>query len=370
MTDRTAIVCNGVVPGSRLPSGAQGLRAYGLHAGLAAFGRESDIVTRESTVQAQLDRWAAASMRFPEYWRVLPDKALPARLQQDYSRIIFINWVGIDAFEKPEGVEVIYDFFSPSMVEHSFISSGPRLEHKRVKKDGLLAQADRLIANGTGRAEYGRDYLRTLDTDHPLPPPVSVRLAMPWRAASPPADGPLRVFFGGFDQAWTRGLGTGTLERIATLPGVGVSAIGVGEHLHFWDRRNGRANPFADKRVDWHQVSRLEDYRAVNGGCHVSLDVFERNRERELCYSTRAVTSLASGCPVITMAFTEVGRLVAETGAGWTLEEFSVPALLDLVRHLAAHRDEVSERARNTRLFWERYCDPEHEIRPLIEALQ
>jgi hypothetical protein len=368
MSGRIAIVCNGSVPGSRLPSGAQGLRAHGLHLGLRAAGRACDIVTRESTVRAQLDRWSARSMRFPGHWRILKDKVLARHLKADYATILFIGWVGIDGYAKAEGQRVVYDFFSPSLVEHSFISSGGRLEGKRLKKNALLAQADILIANGQGRADYGADYLRAEAGLPALAPPRSVRLALPWSRFPQPEGGPLRVFFGGFDQAWTRGLGAENLEEIAALDGIEVTAIGIGEHLHFWQKKARRARRPA-RRVQVHDVSELDTYRALNGHCHVSLDVFARNAERELCYSTRAVTSLATGCPVITMAFTEVGRLVAETGAGWTLEDFSLPAIAGLLEHLAQNRGEVAERARNTRKFWELYCDPEAEIRPLLEVL-
>jgi hypothetical protein len=367
--ERIAIVCNGSVPGSRLPSGAQGLRAYGLYLGLNAAGRACDIVTRESTVRAQRDRWSAASVRFPPYWRVLRDEALEERLKSDYTTIVFIGWVGIDAFQNESRQKIVYDFFSPSMVEHSFISSGGRLEAKRLKKEGLIAQASHVIANGEGRAMYGADYMRANDRLSHLPPPLSVRLALPWAAFSPPREGPLRVFFGGFDQAWTVGLGANTLERIASLDGIEVTAIGVGEHLHFHDRKKKRGSAPGRGRVTCHDVTDLERYRRLNGNCHVSLDVFERNAERELCYSTRAITSLCNGCPVITMAFTEVGRLVAETGAGWTLDAFSLPAIEELLRHLARNREEVQARAEKTRGFWERHCDPDREIRFLLEVL-
>jgi hypothetical protein len=367
--ERIAIVCNGSVPGSRLPSGAQGLRAYGLYLGLDGAGRACDIVTRESTVRAQLERWSAPSMRFPPYWRVLQDKLLERHLKSDYSSIIFIGWVGIDTFLNEGRQKVVYDFFSPSMVEHSFISSGPRLEIKRLKKEDLIAQANHVIANGEGRATYGAEYMRANGRLSHLPPPQSVRLALPWAEASSPREGRLRVFFGGFDQAWTVGLGASALEEIAGVEGIEVTAIGVGEHLHFHDRKKkGRSAP-GRGRVTSHDVANLERYRRLNGGCHVSLDVFERNAERELCYSTRAITSLCNGCPVITMAFTEVGRLVAETGAGWTLDAFSLPALKDLLRHLARNRDEVRARAERTRIFWERFCDPAREIRPLLGIL-
>lgn len=380
---RIAIVCNGCVPGSRLPSGAQGLRAYGLHLGLRAAGHDCDIVTRQSTVRAQLDRWNAPSMRFPGHWRVVPNGLLEKRLKSDYTTIIFIGWVGIDAFAKAPGQRIVYDFFSPSMVEHSFISSGGRLEAKRSKKEELIAQADHLIANGTGRAEYGADYMRASPPLAHLPAPLSVRLALPWAgeaamteappqgkpAQRPVHGGPLRVFFGGFDQAWTRGLDAGALEDLTGLDGVEVTAIGVGEHLHFHDRASRLTRRRPQGRVIYHDVAAFETYRRLNAGSHVSLDVFERNAERELCYSTRAITSLCNGCPVITMAFTEVGQLVAETGAGWVLEAFSLTAIRDLVVRLASDREEVRARARNTRIFWERHCDPEHEIRPLVEVL-
>ncbi len=369
MKDRIAICSNAMVPGSRAPSSAHALRASGLHAGLTAAGFEADIVATARPIQHQLERWGTRRVSIPGHWRILPDDAYSSRLNADYGTVIFPNWNVARDFTKTGDITVVYDFFSATMVEHALIFTPAEIVSKKAEKLKLLAGVDMVIANGAVQAEYAARFLageagRTVTA--PIP---AVRLSIPWTGKTP-AEGPLRVFFGGFHQTWTTGITIADLERLADEIEIEIHTIGIGQHLHFRSlSRSGRIRSRTPRLIP-HTVASFESYQALNGACHVALDIFEPNDERRVSYSTRAVSAIACGCPLITMSFTEIGRLVAETGAGWTLDAFSLADLRALLTRLKDDPAEVARARQNTRQFWERYVDPARQAEPLVEMLK
>ncbi|WMS41510.1 hypothetical protein RDV64_15670 [Acuticoccus sp. MNP-M23] len=367
--NRIAICSNAMVPGSRAPSSAHALRANGLYVGLTAAGFDADIVATTQPIIQQLDRWGTRRVSIPGHWRILPDNAYSARLNADYRTVIFPNWNTARDFRKTSKVNVVYDFFSATMVEHALIFSPAEIVAKKADKLRLLRDVDMVIANGQVQADYAANFLPDEAGREVTGPIPAVRLAIPW-SGNQPADGPLRVFFGGFHQTWTTGIGLTELETLADEIDLEIHTIGIGQHLHFRSlSRSGRIRPRTQRLIP-HTVASFESYQSLNGGCHVSLDIFEPNDERRMSYSTRAVSSIACGCPLITMSFTEIGRMVAETGAGWTLDTFSLDALSALLKRLKDNPDEIAQARQNTRRFWEAYIDPAKQIMPLVEMLK
>lgn len=365
---RVALACNGLIPGCGVPNGAQGLRSFGFRKGLAVHGIAADIVTRESVVTDQQRRWGQGPVRFCPGWRVVPNTAFENVVNRDYTHVVFSNWGAVGDYEKLDGVRMIYDFFSPTMLEHSFIADEETLAERKALKEAALAMSDAFLANGDGRARYGERYLAGCGIDMPGQIP-SARLALPWLGSEPdPQPRPFRVFFGGFDQAWTRGATFHEVAAIAARAGIQAHVIGLRERLH--GERLRDAGPATEEGVVVHPVAPFERFCRINRQCAVAVDVFEENEERRQCYSTRAVTSLANGVPVITMAFTEVGQLVAETGAGWCLDRFDLNALEALIGTLKEDPARVTAAREATRDFWTAYADPGREATALIEVLK
>lgn len=370
MSQRVAICCNSLIPGSGAPSSAQGLRANGLYLGLKAAGFEVDIVNIASSVSAQMDRWDVERIRIPGHWRIIQEAQYTGRLNNDYGIVIFPNWPVAKGFRKTDRVRVVYDFFSATQVEHALISAPDELAERRAEKLGILAEADFVIANGGVQADYARSFLTEAAGRQVTGPIPAVRLALPYQPGSPRPSPRLRIFFGGFLQAWTTGIRLDDLERLAERHDLEIHAIGLGQHVHFRELSRIGRHRRAHERVILHEVASFARYQDTNAACDVALDIFEPNDERRLSYSTRAVSALAAGCPVITMSFTEIGRLVAETGAGWTLDTFCVDALQDLVARLCANPDEVAAARRRTETFWRSYIDPARQITPLVDMLR
>ncbi len=371
MTTRVGILCNGVIPGAGLPSGAQGLRALGLYRGFQALGIQADIISKVSLVHNQIAKWDATCARIPRYWRLVQESRLHSVLNQDYSTVIILNWAALPDFRPIGGTKLIYDFFSATMVEHSFISETEALKQNKARKVDLLSCAAAFIANGVGRAEYGKMFLQQNGLgDHEV---VSVPIAMEPLSLETQSASTFRVFAGGFDQAWTKGLSVEDMVGLAVDQDMEIHIIGIGQNTNR-PRNDNRIRAAKDAtstaHVIAHPTSTTDNYNRINACCHVALDVFDRNSEREISYSTRAISSLSNRCPLITMSFTEIGKLVSETGAGWTLDEFSIKELAKLISYIRNNPRELEQKRQNTDVFWRKYACPETQAHKLVDLIQ
>lgn len=370
MIERIAVCCNSLVPGSGAPSSAQGLRANGLYLGLKAAGFEVDIVNIANSVQAQLDRWNVDRVRVPGHWRIIQEPLYLGRLNNDYDVVIMPNWPVGRGFRKNEGVQIVYDFFSATQVEHALIATPAELAERRAEKLALLEQADYVIANGGVQADYARTFMTEAAGRTVTGPIPAVRLALPYRGGTPAPSPRLRVFFGGFLQAWTTGIGLRDLEELAETHDLEIHTMGFGQHVHFREMSQAVRQRPTSSRVVLHEVASFQSYQDLNASCDIALDIFEFNEERKISYSTRAISSIAAGTPLVTMAFTEIGRLVTETGAGWTLDNFSLADLGALFARLKETPGEIALARAATEDFWRAHIDPQKQIAPLADMLR
>lgn len=368
-----AICCNGPIPGCGFPNSAQGIRALGLYHGLRAHGVDCRIVSPADTVHGSMVRWAATHVRIPEYWHVLPTPEFARVLNQKYGTVIFLNWsLGIN-FRKGENTRVIYDFFSPTIVEHSFIKDRGDLNQKIEAKLSLVRQADAFIANGVGRAEYALDFLsrwgvRQTDTEV-----VSVPLGVPWQgedAPRPVSGRPKEIFIGGFEQIWTKGLSIGDVVGLARRLHAVAHVIGVGEHFHFGRLSQEISAGDLPENVLLYRPAAFETYCDINRRCDVALDVFSDNEERRVSYSTRSIVSIANGCPIVHMGFTEVGGLLGQIPAGWTLDQFNLGKLESLLAESLADDARLTDARQATYRFWQQQVDPVRQVEPMLRLLQ
>lgn len=371
MTARVWIFCNGVIPSAGIPSGAQGLRALGLYRTLEAAGIRADILGNAEMVHRQIDKWGAEYVRIPSYWRVMPGHQIEKALNRDYSTVIIQNWPGLPEFRPRKGVRLIYDFFSATMVEHSFIVDAATLARRREQKVKLLSAAEVFIANGVGRAEYGKAFLKGCGMGER--DVASIPIAMERGAETMPLDGKFKIFSGGFDQPWNKGLSVEDLQAMAIALDAEVHTIGMGLNTNLptdETRIKSLSTAATLGHVVAHPAGGTVSYNRINSKCHVGLDVFQRNAEREVSYSTRAIASLSSGCPLITMSFTEIGKIVAEMDAGWVLDTFSTEAVIGLLEHLKENPAEVAHKRGNTFAFWDKFVNPKAHSETLSSLIQ
>lgn len=368
-----AICCNGPIPGCGFPNSAQGIRALGLYIGLRAHGVDCRIVTPADTVHGSMTRWSASHIRVPEFWHVLPTSELSRVLNQKYDVVIFLNWSLAAHYKKSDRNKVVYDFFSPTIVEHSFIKDRGDLQEKIESKRSIVRQADAFIANGFGRAEYALDFLERWSLRKSDTEVVSVPLGVAWQGRSVPragGGGPREIFFGGFEQIWSKGLSIDDVIGLAGRLDVATHVIGIGEHFHFGRLSRQTFHEEMPGQVVLHRASAFETYCEINRRCDVALDVFSDNEERRLSYSTRSIVSIANGCPVVHMAFTEIGGLLAQTPAGWVFDRFELGKLETLLTEILSDDVRLNAAREETHRFWQQHIDPVRQVEPMLKLLQ
>jgi hypothetical protein len=98
--------------------------------------------------------------------------------------------------------------------------------------------------------------------------------------------------------------------------------------------------------------------------CSFALDIWDKNLERELAFSSRTVAYLWSGLPVITSAKNDLGQLISDYRAGWIIDENSDKELSDLVDALLKDPEITIEYSANARklvkahLTWDKTITP------------
>ena len=99
---------------------------------------------------------------------------------------------------------------------------------------------------------------------------------------------------------------------------------------------------------------------------YVALDVFQRNAERELAFTTRTSEYLWAGLPVIHAHYDELGAWIREYSAGWVVDPDDEASLRTVIEEVLDNPEEVERRATNARrlandrLTWERGIEPLH----------
>lgn len=149
-------------------------------------------------------------------------------------------------------------------------------------------------------------------------------MALPLVEPHPVADGRVHAIVSGYLQPWSRIGPWLSVLRPFLNDGSMVLHVLLGSH---WGQsgeiempRDIR-NALGDGVAVSHQSMRFEDFRTLMSRCHLNIDVFERNPERELAMVTRTVTALSCGVPTVHVPFTEVSPLIERYDAGWLVEE-------------------------------------------------
>lgn len=312
---KIGFLVNDCLPEMGLPCSGQGLRAWGLIKGLRESGTEAYALIRHSTLGTRFRRWKDISgSEFPD-WLVIVNHETIGPTIKDLDALVFHNWAAGDEVTKPADskVKFIYDFFSATMIEHSFISSDPEyMTRIETRKHKLLKRCDLFFANGPGRQKYANRYLASLGIRTPV---RDIPMSLPWLGEATSA-GPILV--GGYQQDWTKALDGDMLGRIATsFPDRALVTVGAGQHYHFGSRETAAPDDNArpDNIVAYDSLA-FSDYVALNAVASAFVDVAPINKERLISFSSRGILSIATGCPIIHNEDTDLGALVKQFDAG------------------------------------------------------
>ena len=187
-----------------------------------------------------------------------------------------------------------------------------------------------MIINGAKKRDYVVSWLDLAGCRDTPTAVVNMPVASQ-QATSRRVGGPLHAVISGYVQPWSH---PGEWSE-AVVPFIDDGSLVL--HLlvgNRWGRRSARrALPptfqllASMPGVRSHGVMEYGDFRRFLSRCHLSIDLFSRNPERELAFVTRTSVSLACGLPAIHVPFTEVSELIRRFEAGWLVESTDLDGL-------------------------------------------
>lgn len=337
---RVVVLANDVVPGMGLPVAAPGIRAWGLALGLRAHGHEVTVV---------VDQWIVGQVwQRPEppplprgTVLLLPKHVGRFARTHGVDAVVISNSNHAEALGDLGDARLVYDFFAPKVLElrqntarADLAEAVTRLEQRKLR---ALGSSDAVIVNGAKKLPYATEWVERSGRDGV--PMAVVNPGLPPVDPDPWDDGALHVVVSGYLQPWSRP--GAWAEAVLPLLDSGRLRLHLMVGRHWGQRVTTEETPSELVRLADHPAStrhgllRLGDFRRLLARCHLSLDVFARNPERELAMVTRSVVALSCGLPVLHVPFTEVGPWIADHGAGWLVAEDDVAAMTEVLETAA-----------------------------------
>ncbi len=344
---RIAILSNDVVPGMGLPVAAPGLRAWGMAEGLRAHGHDVTVI---------IEPWLISTVWTAPVPPPTPRGCVAIRPKKiaDYVRVhgtealIICNSNHARSIGDLGDCRLVYDFFAPKVLEMSENVAREDLEEALAKleqnKLDAIGRSDAIAVNGAKKVPYVREWMaRGGVPDLPL---AVVNPGLPPMESTPPTDGPLRAIVTGYLQPWSRP--GAWAAAVLPLLDEGLMTLDLLVAHHWGQRQTRESVPQELQRllehpaVERHGALRFGDFRKLLAGCHLSIDVFTRNPERELAMVTRSVVALATGVPVLHVPFTEVSPMIEEYDAGWLVDGADPVEITSVLHDLAVDRPRVA----------------------------
>jgi glycosyltransferase involved in cell wall biosynthesis len=342
---RIVVFANDVVPGMSSPVAAPGLRAWGIAAGLRDHGHEVTTVLDDRVVPRVWHR--AVPLAVPPHTVALHPRDLQRYAEShDADALVITNSNPIDWLSEDLRPKLVYDFFAPKILE--FEQHAESLDDERAARERQvlvrrklagLRRADAVIVNGAKKQDYVAEWLARAGV--PDMPRTVVNMALPTTAQAAPKEGPLQVVASGYLQPWSKPGAWVSALRPMLDDGSAILHLMVAQH---WGSVDGVDVPAAFRELTEHPSTvthgllDFREFRRLLSRCDLSVDVFERNPERELAMVTRSMVALSCGLPVMHVPFTEVGPIIDRYGAGWLVDEGDTAGMRSILEELAADR--------------------------------
>lgn len=285
--------------------------------------------------------------------------------------VLFSNW-GLAAQAGELDVPVIVDINGALVLENHHRRHSVLL-NDALTKIRALEKADLVIAGSHAQKHYLIAW-GLMAGMHPDAFPIEVvPFSLPPRLPTPkPAQDPLAVM-AGYNWPWLNG--QGALKAVsAEMDALGHGRLMIysgmppyNDVLQGEDSTGDAAGPLAVAhlpRVFIHDPVSFEQLTEVLTRCSFAVDVWKDNLERELAFSSRTVTYLWSGLPVLTSAKGHLAELIASYQAGWIVNGNDEPQLSKLVRSLLMNPEETAACGANAQklvrehLTWDKTIDP------------
>jgi len=371
------VVANDVVPGMGVPVAAPGLRAWGIAQGLRRHGHRVTVaVDSDSAGRA----WPGPlPIPRPPGTLVMSATAIGDLVRtRRPDAVVLTNSNHFSALGGVGETALIYDFFAPKLLE---LAEHLAPEQRRTAEEGLtrrklaaLARSSAVIVNGEKKVPYVDEWIARAGRTGDLPT-AQVPMALDISPGGVPADGePLHAVVSGYLQPWSRPGAWTTAVRPFLDDGSLRLHLLVG--THWGSRRTGDVFPAEftalaeHPNVIRHGLLEYADFRRMLAGCHLSIDVFEANPERELAMVTRSMVALAAGVPVLHVPFTETGALVQRYDAGWLVDDGDLDGITAALQEAVKDRQALGDRRAGAERMAAEVMDPVVATRPLHDLLE
>jgi glycosyltransferase involved in cell wall biosynthesis len=349
--------------------GGGGLRAWGL--GEALKGRGHDVVY---SVPEVLVPEGAEHDELRKY-AFDPADLQRAVLRAEPDVLIVEQW-GLATYLQDVTIPVVLDLHGSLILENAF-RKHRTLTSNAAAKIKALQKADLVLCPAVRQRAYFMSWLMMSGADPRDIPievvPVSMPPELPERNAS--AEGPLELVYGGQLWPWIH---PDAALQVATelLEESNAGAL----HLFVKDPERSEVLPHDNStQVNARALSaRILESAAVKveglvphetmierySGAHLAVDLYARNSERELAYTTRTVEYLWCGLPVLYGDYGELSDLIVRYEAGWVVSPDDEEGIRAALQEALGDRQELARRSENARrlvqeeLTWDKTIDP------------
>lgn len=372
---RIVVLSNDVVPGMGLPVAAPGLRAWGIALGLRAHGHDVRVIVDERVARiAWKERESGLPPASPRGVLLAPPREVTRYVRtHDVEALVVTNSNHVDVLGDLGQCRLVYDFFAPKMLELAEQAPPERREEQlarlETRKLGALRRSDLVIVNGAKKLPYVAEWVAR--AGRPDLPTAVVNMPLPPVDPAPIDDGRVHAVVSGYIQPWSR-LGSWiTAMRPFLDDGSMVLHLMMATH---WGQTTTEGLPralveLADRgSAVRHGPMGFADFRTLMSRCHLNVDVFKRNPERELAMVTRSATALSCGVPTMHVPFTEVSEFIREYDAGWLVEEEDIEAMTAVFRS-ALDAGELARRREGAVRVAREVLEPTTATQPLADLL-
>jgi hypothetical protein len=374
-SDEIVVVANDVVPGMGMPVAAPGLRAWGLARGLRAHGHAVTIALDRTVVDRAWTR-PVPPPRPPGVVLARP-REIGELVRARAPRAVVITNSNHIAQLDGCASSLVFDFFAPKMLELELQARPEALERQagrlRRRKIRALRASSAVIVNGAKKVPYVEEWLQLSGT--PGTRTAVVNMPLPVRSPAPPANGPVHAIVAGYIQPWSSPGRWAEAVRPFLAEGSLVLHLLVANH---WGNPSRQSDPMPDNfaelvaldGVTRHGPMEYDDFCRLLSTCHLSIDLFERNPERELAMVTRTAVALSCGLPVLHVPFTETSEFIREHDAGWLVEADDLDGIRQALVEATTSPEALAGKRDGAAQVGRTLLDPAVATAPLHEILE